>query len=92
MFLHERVPFLAAPVYKRGWQARNAMVLRMSSVTYMHCSSGARRISLEGVAVWMCWSTLRELLVTPEKLISPETLSCGHASTRRISLRTEPSV
>jgi hypothetical protein len=49
MFLHERVPFLAAPVYKRGWQARNAMVLRMSSVTYMHCSSGARRISTEAV-------------------------------------------
>ena len=45
-----------------------------------------------GVAVWMCWSTQRELLVTPEELLSPETLSCGHASTRRISLRTEPSV
>jgi Co/Zn/Cd efflux system component len=45
-----------------------------------------------GVAVWMCWSTLRELLVAPEELISPGTLSCGHASTGRISLRTKPSV
>ncbi len=66
MFLHERVPFLTAPVYKRGWQARNAMVLRMSSVTYMHCSSGARRISTEvmppGLLVQLIYSSLWSLV------------------------------
>ena len=45
-----------------------------------------------GVTVGMCWSMLRELLVAPEELFSPGILSCGHAATGRISLRTKPSV
>jgi hypothetical protein len=45
-----------------------------------------------GVAVWMCCSMLRELLVAPKELLSPGTLSCWYASTGRISLWTEPSV
>ena len=62
VFLHERVPFLTVPVYKRCGQARNAMVIPMSSVTYMYCSSGARRISTEvvppGLLVQLIYSSL----------------------------------
>lgn len=45
-----------------------------------------------GVAVWMFWSTLRELLVAPAELLWPDTLSCGHAPSGRVSFRTRLSV
>ena len=32
-----------------------------------------------GIAVWIIWTTLREIIGSHEELIWPEKISCGHA-------------